>query len=103
MNVINCYLLERLGNLELHKKHIAERDYAILTRADTIGERPDFSTSLAIKELDAMVGLTKVKKRLRELMHLQLQNYDNEMRGDKTQHISLHRIFLGSSGTGISQ
>jgi hypothetical protein len=94
-------LLERLGTLELHKKHISEREYAILTRVDTIGERPDFASSLAMKELDAMIGLTKVKKRLSELMHLQLQNYDNEMRGDKTQHISLHRVFLGSSGTGI--
>ena len=46
---------------------------------DTIGERPDFDNSPILKELDAMVGLQNVKEAVRALMHLQMQNYDNEL------------------------
>eukprot|EP01038_Epipyxis_sp_PR26KG_P004361 gene4361-6169_t len=90
----------RLGTLQLHGKPIANREYATLTRGDTIGDRPDFASSPVLKELDGMIGLGKVKSAIRGLMHLQLQNYDNELRGERVQHISLHRVFFGNAGTG---
>jgi len=70
------------------------------TFADTIGERPDFDKSPILKELDMMIGLERVKEKVRGLMHLQLANYDNELRGEKIQMISLHRVFMGNAGTG---
>jgi hypothetical protein len=90
---------DRLGTLALYNRPIAEKDYHILTRSDTIGERPNLENSSLMKELDAMIG--KVKTAMRGLINLQLQNYDNEMRGERLQQISLHRVFLGNSGTGI--
>ena len=47
-----------------------------------------------------MIGLASVKLAVRSLMHLQMQNYDNELRGERVQYISLHRVFMGNAGTG---
>ena len=52
------------------------------------------------QKLMSMHGLGSVKKSVTELMTLQLQNYDAELRGDRIQTISLHRVFMGNSGTG---
>ncbi len=91
--------MDRLGALALHGKQISDREYATLTRGDVLGDRPHLPTSSAFQELDTMVGLQKVKESMRGLMNLQLQNYDCEMRGEKIQNISLHRVFLGNAGT----
>jgi len=37
---------------------------------------------------------------MRAFMNFQLQNYDNIIRGDAVQQVSLHRVFIGSSGVG---
>jgi hypothetical protein len=91
---------ERLGALELYNRPISDHDYAVLTRSDTIGDRPDFANNPVMKELNAMIGLGKVKEAMHVLMQLQLQNYDNEISGERVQYISLNRVFVGNSGTG---
>jgi len=91
---------DRLGALKLRKKPVSEKDYQMLLAVDSVGLRPDFSFSPTMKELDSMVGLEKVKSAFRNLMSLQQQNFDREMRGDKPELISLHRVFYGNPGTG---
>ena len=109
-----------------------------LTRADTVGERPQLESSAYYRQvcwcskfhlslsltiiftmshsliipplsprcnyryhqLMSMVGLHRVKEQMKSLINLQLQNFDSEMRGDKPQLISLHRVFFGNPGTG---
>ena len=90
----------RLGTLKLHKKKVSERDYKLLLAVDAIGVRPDFSRSSAMRELEAMVGLNAVKYQFRNLMMIATQNFDREMRGEKPNLISLHRVFYGNPGTG---
>jgi SpoVK/Ycf46/Vps4 family AAA+-type ATPase len=79
---------------------LSPKEMITLTKADTIGERPNLETSPALMELDTMAGLDAVKRAVRGLMQLQLQNYDREMRGEDIERISLHRVFVGNPGTG---
>ena len=90
----------RLGKLALRKVVLTTYDYETLTRADTVGERPQLESSPFFRQLTSMVGLHRVKEQMRNLINLQLQNFDSELRGDKPQLISLHRVFLGNPGTG---
>ena len=81
---------DRLGTMRLHKKPVSERDYKLLLAVDSVGVRPDFSRSPIMRELEAMVGLNKVKEQFRNLMMMATQNFDREMRGEKPNFISLH-------------
>jgi SpoVK/Ycf46/Vps4 family AAA+-type ATPase len=91
---------DRLGTMRLHKKPVSERDYKLLLAVDSVGVRPDFSRSPIMRELETMVGLNKVKEQFRNLMMMATQNFDREMRGEKPNLISLHRVFYGNPGTG---
>lgn len=93
--------LGRLVRLKERRISISDADYRTLTRADTVGERPQLEDSVHMRELNSMIGLIMVKESMRNLMNLQLQNFDAEMRGEKIQLISLHRVFYGNPGTGI--
>ena len=75
----------RLGKLELYDIAISDRDHCTLTRADTVGDRPSLDESPYFRQLLSMVGLQTVKDQMRKLINLQLQNFDSEMRGTKTQ------------------
>jgi len=79
---------------------IPDHMYRTLTRADTVGERPQLDDSPYMRQLDAMVGMEDVKKTVRSLLNLQLQNFDNEMNGEKVVAVSINRLFLGPPGTG---
>ena len=46
------------------------------------------------------MGLNKVKEQFRNLMDMATQNFDREMKGEKPNLISLHRVFYGNPGTG---
>jgi SpoVK/Ycf46/Vps4 family AAA+-type ATPase len=91
---------DRLGTLKLHKKPVSAKDYMVLKAVDAIGLRPDFSRSPVLKELNAMVGLEKVKHAFAQLVSICQQNFDREMRGEKPELLSLHRVFYGNPGTG---
>jgi Holliday junction resolvasome RuvABC ATP-dependent DNA helicase subunit len=90
----------RLGKLSLYNVEISDKEYETFTRGDTVGERPNLEENPYYKELNSMVGLFEVKAQMRSLMNLQLQNYESEMRGERPQVISLHRVFFGNPGTG---
>ena len=96
----HIYYYFRLGKLKLRNIPITVEDYMTLTRADTVGERPQLESSAYYRQLMSMVGLHRVKEQMKSLINLQLQNFDSEMRGDKPQLISLHRVFFGNPGTG---
>jgi SpoVK/Ycf46/Vps4 family AAA+-type ATPase len=93
---------DRVGSIALHGHgaSITEDQHRLLTRGDTIGNRPNLKDSPVVMELEGMIGLAKVKAAIKGLMELQLQNYDREMRGEKPELISLHRVFYGNPGTG---
>lgn len=92
---------DRLARLLAAKIPVTDDDYRVLTRSDTIGERPNLQDSPYMAELNAMVGLESVKQRMNELMQLQLTNHDRKMAGEAPIDISLHRVFLGNPGTGV--
>jgi SpoVK/Ycf46/Vps4 family AAA+-type ATPase/DNA-binding transcriptional MerR regulator len=90
----------RLLKLKLKQVALTDQDYRLLTREDCLGVRPNLEENEHYRRLMDMHGLSSVKQAVTNLMQLQLQNYDAEMRGERTQTISLHRIFLGNAGTG---
>ncbi len=91
---------QRLGSLQLHGHAVLPSEFKKLTRDDAIGQRPDFSSSPILCELNSMVGMPKVKDAIRKLVDLQLHNYDREVAGERPELISLHRVFHGNPGTG---
>ncbi len=81
---------------------MSARDHRTLLKEDVLGERPNLEKSAPMKELKSMVGITAVKAAVNSLMHLQLQNYDREMRGDMPEQISLHRVFFGTAAAAVA-
>ena len=50
--------------------------------------------------MNLQVGLTSVKKEVRELVALVQNNQDKELQGEVPDAVSLNRLFLGNPGTG---
>jgi SpoVK/Ycf46/Vps4 family AAA+-type ATPase len=92
---------QRLGTRRLKGQVISDGEYKTLNRADTIGARPDFSSSPLLKQLNSLIGLRKVKEAIKKLVDLQVQNYDREKAGQRPALISLHRVFYGNPGDAI--
>jgi hypothetical protein len=90
----------RLGRALLAGTRPEPQDLVTLQRVDVLGAKPDIENLSVRRDLDRMVGLRQVKAVVDDMMALQLQNWEAEMRGEPVQEISLNRIFLGSPGTG---
>ena len=75
-----------------------------ITIEDVIGKEPTEENipelASALRDLDAKIGLTKVKGAVRELIDLARNNYRKELNGEKIDHVALNRMFLGNPGTG---
>lgn len=54
----------------------------------------------ALDELDAMIGLAEVKKRMHELVQIQQVRLAQKAQGKKTNQTGLNLIFTGDPGTG---
>ena len=90
----------RIGARLLHGLTVAEHEYRLLTRGDTVGDRPKLHENPYYLELRGMIGLAEVKAKVEALMNLQMQNFDAALNDEPVMEISLHRVFVGSPGTG---
>ncbi|KAI1122113.1 P-loop containing nucleoside triphosphate hydrolase protein [Nemania abortiva] len=88
----------------LRKERVAggSPDDLLFTKEDLIGPEPSgaIKDSPAWKELQSMVGLEKVKNSVRTLVDAIQRNYHRELQELEPLGFTLHRVFLGSPGTG---
>jgi Holliday junction resolvasome RuvABC ATP-dependent DNA helicase subunit len=74
----------------------------LFTKDDLIGPEPGeaIRNSAAWKDLQSLTGLGKVKSSVKALAAAIQRNYHRELQELKPLEFTLHRIFLGSPGTG---
>ena len=69
---------------------------------DVIGKEPSRhnipALDEALKELDGMIGVKKVKRALYSMVELARSNYRKQLRGERADEVSLNRLFLGNAG-----
>jgi hypothetical protein len=77
-------------------------DDLFFTKEDLIGPEPSraIEESVAWKELQGLIGLNAVKTAAQSLLDSIQRNYHRELNGKPPLSFTLHRIFLGSPGTG---
>ena len=77
-------------------------DLWTFTKEDIIGREPSgaLKDSAAWKELQSLIGLEKVKKSVGALSDAVQRNYQRELNELPPLDFTLHRVFLGSPGTG---
>ncbi|TGJ78341.1 hypothetical protein E0Z10_g10423 [Xylaria hypoxylon] len=88
----------------LRKERVAggSPDDLLFTKKDLIGPEPSgaIKDSAAWKELQSLVGLEKVKNSVKALVDAIQRNYLRELEELEPLGFTLHRVFLGSPGTG---
>lgn len=76
----------------------------VLKLVDIIGPEPSRENipelDKALQDLEAQVGLGKVKKKIEQLIEAVAENYELEKQGKAPQPIALNRLFVGNPGTG---
>lgn len=77
-------------------------ELTMLVKRDVIGSPIDPGTSNAVKKLMRMPGLHAVKDAVTALLQLASDNFEREEQGKPVQDLSMHRMFLGNPGTGVS-
>ena len=90
--------------VRLRKERVAGKfpDDFLFTQDDLIGPEPQtaIKESKPWKELEGLIGLDSVKHSIRGLVDSIQLNYQRELRELPPLEFSLHRVFLGSPGTG---
>ncbi|KAF2178659.1 P-loop containing nucleoside triphosphate hydrolase protein [Zopfia rhizophila CBS 207.26] len=88
----------------LRKERVAggSPDDFLFTKGDLIGREPTgaIKESGAWNELHSLIGLEKVKDSVKVLVDALQRNYQRELRELEPLAFTLHRVFLGSPGTG---
>jgi hypothetical protein len=79
-----------------------DADRVTLHRIDVLGKPFKLDKSKHFSELNALLGLAKVKAAVKNLSTMVVQNLSSEERGEDVLDVSLHRIFLGNPGTGTT-
>ncbi|RYP33869.1 hypothetical protein DL768_011074 [Monosporascus sp. mg162] len=74
----------------------------LFTKEDLIGCEPSgaIKDSAAWKELQSLIGLERVKNSVKALVDAIQRNYHRELKELEPLGFTLHRVFLGSPGTG---
>ena len=77
-------------------------DDLFFTKADLIGPEPSrvIEESPSWKELQGLIGLEAVKNAINSLLDSIQRNYQRELNNKPPLEFSLHRLFVGSPGTG---
>ena len=90
------------GNAEPKSKAepSADRAQSHFTKKSTTVSEDQITCSSAIKELDALIGLEKVKKEVHTLANFALVQKRRGAKGLKSTPLSMHLIFSGNPGTG---
>ena len=70
------------------------------TLAQAASKTPEKPEKPAMEELDELIGLTTIKKDVKELISLVKTQQLRKERGLKTVPVSLHLVFSGNPGTG---
>ena len=76
----------------------ALKETALKTKAEKTPGKPDLSSLL--KQLDALVGLEKIKASVKSLINLVKVRKLREENGLAVPPMSLHMVFMGNPGTG---
>eukprot|EP00919_Chromeraceae_sp_WS-2016_P034909 GHVR01082672.1.p1 GENE.GHVR01082672.1~~GHVR01082672.1.p1 ORF type:complete len:2320 (+),score=323.74 GHVR01082672.1:1195-8154(+) len=73
-----------------------------LLRDDMLGPKANdaLKESTAWKKLNEMIGLSRVKQSLLQIVDIQNGNAEREEREEPRLHVSLNRLFIGNPGTG---